>query len=516
MNKKRIILISSIVSLGGFIFGFDASVISGVIGFVGRQYGLNELQQGWVVSAPSFAAMFAMLAAGILSDRFGRKTILQWCAILYVISAVLSALATGYEFLVVARIIGGLAFGAALILAPMYIGEIAPAEIRGRLVAIQQLNIVLGFSISYFSNYFILGQMSELGPINELTAWRYMLGVEALPALIYFFVLVLVPKSPRWLLYKGFEEQAERVLIKLFGTEKGIQEKKQIINSIEESKNQPKEGMKFLFKPEYKLIIIIGFTMAVVQQITGINAVFFYATTIFEQSGIGTNAAFSQAVLVGLTNLLFTFVAIAFIDKLGRKPLVIVGLIGIIISMSITSFTFSQATYQLKTETVERLPGSLEINDLKNIIGREYSDDLAFKNEIRKAIGDDAYIVHGTALVTESTSMNSMLVLAGILLFVASFACSLGPVMWVLFSEIFPARIRGVALAIFGLTGSLTSSLVQLLFPWELANLGNTFSYLSYAMFGVVGLIVVLKFVPETKGKSLEELERLLIIGRSK
>ncbi|MEQ9299601.1 MAG: sugar porter family MFS transporter [Cyclobacteriaceae bacterium] len=512
-NKGYSVKLAFIVSLGGFLFGFDASVISGVIGFITPQFQLDVIQQGWVVSSPSFAAMFAMLVAGTLSDRVGRRDILIVSALLYIISAVLSAIASSYEMLVAARMLGGVAFGAALVLAPLYIGETTPAELRGRMVSIQQLNIVLGFSVSYFSNYLLLDAYQAGGSLTDETVWRWMLGVEALPALLYLIFLFFIPRSPRWLLYHGKVEQATKTLRKLFQPHRAEEEKEAIELQIKSESQKAKVGLGFLFKQEARLILIVGLVLAITQQITGVNAIFFYATTIFEQSGVGTNAAFSQAIYIGLINVFFTVLAMLFIDRLGRKPLLLIGLLGIALSMGLTSYGFYKATYAITSETLALFDENPKIrNRLVAIEHVQFENDVSFfKNEIRIIIGNQLYSQYEGEILFASMEMNSYIVLFGILGFVASFAFSLGPVMWVLFSEIFPAKIRGAAIAFFGFINSLTSTLVQLLFPWELANWGNTTSYLIFSGFAILGFLLLAKWLPETKGRSLEQLEKDLI-----
>jgi MFS family permease len=249
----------------------------------------------------------------------------------------------------------------------------------------------------------------------------------------------------------------------------------------------------------------------VVQQITGINAIFFYAPTIFEQSGIGTDAAFAQAVLVGLINVIFTLVAIALIDRWGRRPLLLVGLSGIAISMALCTYGFSQATYELPKESVAHIQQieTTDVSQLNALVGVVYHSDVEFKTAVSEAIGAEAALRYESELIKSAAQMNAVLILVGILGFVASFAMSLGPVMWALFSEIFPNQLRGVAISFVGMINSMVSFLVQLLFPLELSVLGAALTFLSYFVFAVIGLILVAWLLPETKGKSLEELESI-------
>ena len=285
---RKTLFIAFVVSLGGFLFGFDAGIISGVISYAGPQFDLNDAQTGWVVSSPSFAAMIAMLIAGRLSDRIGRKKILILVAFLYAFSAIASAFAVSYETLYIARMLGGLAFGAALILAPTYIAEISTAENRGKLVSIQQLNIVLGFFAAFLSNYYF-NQFNVSGSqiLNDENVWRWMLGVEFFPAIAYFTLLFFVPKSPRWLYTQNKIEQAKEVLERIHGAEQADVEILSIEKNIEESNVTKNVSIGELLKPALRFIMLVGITLGILQQVTGINAIYFYATSIFKQTGNG-------------------------------------------------------------------------------------------------------------------------------------------------------------------------------------------------------------------------------------
>jgi sugar porter (SP) family MFS transporter len=444
------------VALGGFLMGFDASVISGVVTFIEPEFDLTKIELGWSVASLTLTATLAMMVSGPLSDRLGRRPVLKIAAVLFAISAVASAVAPSFLALVAARMLGGFGVGAALIIAPMYIAEIAPAATRGRLVSFNQLNIVIGISAAFFTNYLILrlGQSGlawadalRLGEWN----WRWMLGVEAVPAIFYFLALFAVPESPRWSVMNGKDDDALRVLQKVSGSPQAEADISAVKASLHAEQSTERAALRELFRPAMKPVLVIGISVAILQQVTGINSVFFYAPMIFEQSGIGTDASFMQAVLVGLVNLVFTVLAILFIDRLGRRPLLGAGLAGIAACMLLLSYGFGAA------------------------------------------------------------DVNPTIILIGILGFVASFAISLGPVMWVLFSELFPNRIRGIAISFVGLINSAVSFLVQLIFPWELQTLGSSVTFLIYGLFAIVGLIIVMRLLPETKGKSLEELEAELV-----
>jgi len=467
-NTRYTIRVALIVALGGFLMGFDASVISGVVSFIGPEFELTNIQVGWAVASLTLTATLAMMTAGPISDRFGRRPVLRLAAILFAVSAVASAIAPDYLTLVIARMLGGFGVGAALIIAPMYIAEIAPADIRGRMVSFNQLNIVIGISVAYFSNFLILSlSQSDLAWAQSLRlddwTWRWMLGVEAIPAIIYFFALFAVPESPRWLLMRGKAAEALQILSRVSGRPQAEADLEAVQESLDAEAHLEKGSIKELFLPAMRLVLTIGIVIAILQQITGINSVFFYAPMIFEQSGIGTDAAFMQAVLVGIVNLVATVVAIALIDKLGRRPLLITGLVVIASSMLLLAYSFSAASYG---------PGG------------------------------------------ELIDMNATLVLIGILSFVAGFGISLGPVMWVLFSELFPNRLRGIAISFCGLINSSVSFIVQLVFPWELENFGPATTFLIYGSFAIVGLIFVLRVLPETKGRSLEQLQADLVTNK--
>ena len=467
-QTRYTVRVALIVALGGFLMGFDASVISGVVGFIGPEFELTKIQIGWAVASLTLTSTLAMMVSGPISDRFGRKPVLKVAALLFTISAIASAIAPDYLTLVIARMLGGFGVGAALIIAPMYIAEISPADVRGRMVSFNQLNIVIGISVAYFSNYLILSlgqsditwaQSLHMGDWN----WRWMLGVEALPAVVYFFALISVPESPRWLAMRNRAGEALEILTRVSGKTRAEADLKEVQVALDAEAAQEKGSIRELFMPAMRLVLTIGIVIAILQQITGINSVFFYAPMIFEQSGIGTDAAFMQAVLVGIVNLVATIVAISLIDKLGRRPLMITGLAIIASSMLLLAYSFGTAE-----------------------------------------LGADG----------ELTNMNPGLILFGILSFVAGFGISLGPVMWVLFSELFPNRIRGIAISFCGLINSSISFMVQLVFPWELENFGPSITFLIYGSFAIIGLVFVLRMLPETKGRSLEQLQRELVLNK--
>jgi len=495
--------------------GFDASVISGVVKFIEVDFGLTKLQLGWAVSSLTLTSTLAMLMAGPLSDRYGRKLVLKVAASMYGLSAVASALAPSFAVLVTARMIGGFGVGASLITAPMYIAEISPAKVRGTMVSFNQLNIVLGISVAFFTNYLIIrlgddptAWVSALG-IDEYN-WRWMLGLETLPAITYFILLFVVPESPRWLAMKGRETKALAILERVTDRVQAVDTLALLKRNLEFDKKRQTTPLRALFKPALRLVLLIGIVVAVTQQITGINAVFFYAPIIFEQTGIGTDASFSQAILVGLTNLVFTLLAMWLIDRLGRKFLLVAGLSGIVICMSLLSVSFGKASYRLDSSDVKVLREQIDSHHWYKIQDINYNSDLSFKKAISRNLGEEVLRKYESKLLNRAININPWLVLFGIIGFVASFAVSIGPVMWVLFSELFPNWIRGIAISFVGFINSAVSFLVQLVFPWELANLGSSVTFLIYGIFGAIGLLFIILLLPETKGKTLEELEIIL------
>lgn len=511
---KKIIFIAFVVSIGGFLFGFDAGIISGVMSYAGPEFNLSDIQSGWVVSSPTFTAMLAMLISGRLSDIVGRKKILIVVAFLYAVSALFSAYATSYEMLYIARMVGGVAFGAALVLAPTYIAEISSAENRGKLVSLQQLNIVLGFFAAFLSNYYFNSLNSGGGSsfLTDTNVWRWMLGVEFLPAVVYFVCLFFIPKSPRWLFTQHKDKEATNILVDIHGEEKAEEESKTILASLstESEKEEEKVQLSDLLKPALRFVLTVGLIIGVLQQITGINAVYFYATSIFKQTGIGTDASFSQGVLLSFTSLVFTIVAILLIDRMGRRPLLLYGLAGIAISLLLCAYGFNAASYKLEADQIDGFE-FVEKAELQQYAGKTFDNDVAFKNAMKSSLGTQVYGKNEGAILEAATTINATLVLIGVLGFIACFAFSLGPVMWVLLSELFPNRYRGLAIGVIGFINSFVSWLVQFIFPWELSNLGNAMSFLIFGLIALGGFFVLLKILPETKGKSLEEIETELV-----
>jgi MFS family permease len=501
MNRSYTVRISLIVALGGFLLGFDSAVISGAVKGISSYFAMTDAMLGFAVGCVIFGAMAGNLSAGPLADRFGRKRVLLMVALLFVLSATWSALATSYPEFIIARIIGGIGIGGAILIAPIYIAEIAPPKLRGSLVSFNQLNIVIGISVAYFSNYFLVNWGDE--------SWRWMLGVEAVPALVYFLALFSVPRSPRWLVQQENQEAAAVVLQKIGGPSYATQTLTEIQQRHEA---QTEKGrLRDLLDSRYSTIMIIALGIAFFQQITGINAIFYYAPTIFEQAGGSTDSSFLQAIVVGLTNLVFTLVAIWLIDRLGRKPLLLIGTSLMTVALGLATFAFNGATYDFGSEKLEALNAPALSEQLAPLSGQTFTSQGELFSALDQHLTAEQALSFKRNELNQFIQINANLVLVAILLYVAAFAISLGPVMWALLSEIFPAKIKGIAISVVGFFNSLVSFSVTQVFPWELSNLGPTATFAIYAVLSAAAVLFVYRYVIETKGRSLEEVEALLV-----
>jgi len=447
-NRHRAIGTILIVALSGFLMGFDGSLFTGAVGFITTEFSLSAIEVGWAGSSMAVAATVAIFVSGPLADRFGRRTMLLVATCVFVVSSLLGALSEDFATLIVARLLSGFGVGAVIITAPMYVAEISPSAWRGRMVSSVQLFMVLGGLLAYISNYLIV----RLGGGADWN-WRWMLGIGVLPAIPYFFALFAVPESPRWLAMHDQLPKARRVLARLAGSDRADHELEAVLESLEHEAARSKPAFREILDPALRYVLLIGLFIGVLQQLTGINSVLLYAVVIFERAGAGADASFMRTVLVGLVNVVFTVLALLLIDRVGRRPLLMYGCFGIGAFMLLASFGFQ--------------------------------------------VEDDA--------------LSSMLVLVGILGFIASFAFSLGPGMWVLFSEIFPNRVRGLAISCVGFVNSTVCVLVQSVFPWELENLGDSKTFLIYGVLTLAGIAFIWRLVPETRGRSLEELETALV-----
>lgn len=440
-STTYIIKLTSVAALGGLLFGYDTAVIAGAIGFLQEKFALSPLMVGWAASSAIWGCVFGAMVAGYSSDRWGRKKVLIATAVLFFLSALGSAVAFDMTTFIAARFIGGVGVGAASMLSPLYISESAPAGIRGRLVTVYQLAIVLGINIIYVVNYFIT--LSGDTGWNVDYGWRWMLGSEIIPAGIFFFLLFFVPESPRWLLAKGRDIQAQHILRRINGPNAPA-----IEQEIKSTLHQEKGSLRELFGRRYRMALIVGVVLALFSQITGINAIIYFAPEIFKSIGMGVESAFFQTILIGVINTIFTFVAIWLIDQSGRRKLLLWGVSGMVLCLLGTGVCFHYEYFQ------------------------------------------------GPWL------------LLFILGFIASFASSLGPIPWVLISEIFPTKTRGVAMSFCTLVLWVGVILITQLTPMALENLGGATTFFIFMGNAVFLLIFTWFFIPETKQRSLEEIEK--------
>lgn len=504
-----------IVSLGGFIFGLDIMLISGTFQYTSIEFGLTALQKGNIAAAPNWGALAALLFAGYFAERFGRKNTLLTIAALYVVSALWSAVAGSYVELFVARLIGGLAF-TSLSLASMYIGEIAPPSKRGFLVGMNQFNIVIGIFVASLVNYMLVNALADnaswitaLG-ISDANVWRWMLGFETIPAIIWFALLLSIPESPRWLCLKGQQDKAKAALAKISDSEADVtaqlNEIEGSLNSEEKSRNY-RDQVKDIFSSKMRLALYIGVFMAVVQALSGMNAILYFMPTIFQQVG-GGQSAFSQSVLVNLIGMSFTLLSLLLIDKLGRRKILIGGLIVACAAMGMVTYGFYDASYTIAADSIGAFAASVDTSLLQPLVGVEYSSDVAFKAAVIEQIGQSDFALIESELLLAATDIKGMLVLVSIIVFVCSYNFSLGPILWILLSEIFATKVRAVAITACGFVAAIFGGiLVPTMFPIQLESLGAMNTFLSYTIFCGVGLLVMSIITPETKGKSIEEIE---------
>ncbi len=446
-SRAYVLLVCLVAALGGLLFGYDTGVINGAIGPLKEHFELSARAEGWATGCALLGCALGAAFAGVLSDRLGRKKVLIVSAILFFISAIGTALPRHITTFIIFRMVGGVGVGAAALSAPMYIAEISPAEIRGRMVSVNQFAIVTGFLVVYFANYFIAGQGDAAW--NEQFGWRWMFGSESLPALLLLVLLFFVPESPRWLAKQKRSDEAREILARVDGPAYADAELIEIKDAIAHESG----SIRQLFQPGMKIVLVIGIVLAVLQQVTGINVFLYFGTEIFKKMGSETNAALLQTVIVGAVNLSFTILAIWTVDRWGRKPLMMVGSAG----MGLALLAMGLAAYFDRTE---------------------------------------------------------LWLLLFILGYIACFALSVGPVTWVILSEIFPTRIRGRAMAIATVCLWVANYIISQTFPmmdenaWLIDKLRHAFPFWLYGGFCVVLLAFVWRFVPETKGKTLEEIEK--------
>jgi len=457
VNFGYLIFLSVVAALGGFLFGYDTAVISGTIAQVTQLFQLDTLQQGWYVGCALVGSIVGVLFAGILSDKLGRKLTMVVSAVLFSTSALGCALCTDFTQLVIYRIIGGVGIGVVSIVSPLYISEVSVAQYRGRLVSLYQLAVTVGFLGAYLVNYQLLawaesGTQLSVDWLNKVfitEVWRGMLGMETLPAILFFIIIFFIPESPRWLIVRGKESKAVNILDKIY-------------NSITEAKSQLKETKSVLTsetKSEWSLLmkpgifkaVIIGVCIAILGQFMGVNAVLYYGPSIFENAGLSGGDSLFYQVLVGLVNTLTTVLALVIIDKVGRKKLVYYGVSGMVVSLILIGLYF---------------------------------------------------------LFGEVLNVSSLFLLIFFLFYVFCCAVSICAVVFVLLSEMYPTKVRGLAMSIAGFALWIGTYLIGQLTPWMLQNLTPAGTFFLFALMCVPYMLIVWKLVPETTGKSLEEIER--------
>lgn len=473
-KRINIYFITIAITLGGLLFGYDTGVINGTQYYFSKYFELTGFLKGFIVGSAILGAFAGAAIAGVLSKAIGRKVSLIISAILFAISAwgsgLPSVLPESIELMVFFRIIGGIGIGIASMNAPMYIAEIAPAKKRGTLVTFYQLAIVVGFFVVFLATYFIGNNLTE--EQNIAFGWRHMFWSELIPAGLFLVLLFFVPKSPRWLMIKGREEEAKIILIQIHGKEIAEKEFVEIQESIHKNDKSEKAS---IFSKSLFPIIIIGTVLSALQQFTGINAVLYYGADIFEQAlGFGKEDILLQQILLATVNLVFTFIAMYTVDKLGRKPLLMIGGLGMLIGFLVMGFT-------------------LYLSDYSNISAA------------------------GLPAISQTEGIISLI---GVLIFIASFAMSMGPVVWVILSEIFPNKIRSVAMSIAVAAQWLANYFIAQTFPIIVESdanrlqvdggtWNNALPYFLFSGFIVIIILFVWKFIPETKGKTLEEMETL-------
>ena len=463
-NKKQmryVVWLSVVASLGGFLFGYDTAVISGTIDQVKTQFGLNDMMTGWYVGCALAGSIAGVLFAGSLSDKFGRKPVLFLSAVLFSISAIGCMFAANEVQLVTARIIGGIGIGVASVISPLYIAEISIPSFRGRLVSMYQLAITVGFLGAYFANYGLLHYSENLlangaveGIYNKIFAtevWRSMLGTGTVPALFFLSILMFIPESPRWLIVKGNELKASTILNKIYGEKQTPIEIGNVKSLIAK---ETKSDWRMLFKPCFRMALFIGVALAMLGQLMGVNAVLYYGPTIFVESGLSSGDSLFYQVIVGLVNMLTTVLALVIIDKVGRKKLVYWGVSGMIIALISIGF----------------------------------------------------YFLKGAEL-----NIPQIYLLIFFLFYIFSCAISICAVIFVLLSEMYPVKVRGAAMSIAGLSLWIGTFLIGQLTPVMLATLTPAGTFFFFSIMCVPYILIVWKLLPETTGKSLEEIENIWI-----
>lgn len=453
-NPFYLIAITFVATLGGLLFGFDMAVISGVLPFVKDQFLLSAAEEGWFVSSALIGCIGGVAFSGELSDRYGRKKLLVLSALFFLLSAVGTAFAPTFTILILTRMLGGIGVGMASSVAPLYISEIAPAAVRGRLVTFYQLAVTLGILAAYLTNAGLLnfslehvgesvGGLIDYVVLDEV--WRSMFGLEAFPALLFLIGLFFVPESPRWLIQQHRTAEGLQILAKINGEAAAQRDAENIRSTLHQETGSYKE----LLAPSMRKALWIGLLLPLLSQFSGVNAVIYYGPRILNDAGIDISNALQAQVVFGLANILFTLVAIWKVDQMGRRPLYLIGSIGATLSLFLTGLCFY------------------------------------------------------------SGLTDSILLLVSIITFLACFAFSMGPLKFVIASEIFPNKIRGRAMALSIMVMWIADTIVGQLTPMLLASLGPAVTFWFFAAFCLITFFVVYKMLPETKGRSLEEIQRM-------
>jgi sugar porter (SP) family MFS transporter len=453
-DMRLLLMISFVAALGGFLFGFDTAVISGTISFVKTQFMMGAVSEGWFVSSALLGCIVGVSVAGYLSDRFGRKKILVLAAALFFLSALGCAVSASHSQLILYRLLGGVGVGVASMVSPMYLSEISPARLRGRMVSLYQLAITVGILTAYFTNAWMLG-ISENEAVSfsgkwfhlilKAEIWRGMFAVEMVPAMLFILLLPFIPESPRWLTKVDKDKKAFGILARIGGEQTATGEMKE----IRESLTMTTAPLKALFTGGFRLALLVGIAIALLQQFSGINAIIYYGPRILNEAGFSIGDALGGQVVIGIVNVAFTFGAILTIDRFGRRPVLITGVTGIVLSLVVIGFLFM------------------------------------------------ANVTSGIALMVF------------ILLYIAFFAFSFGPIGWVIISEIYPTEVRGRAMSIATLSLWVGTWLVGQFVPWMLENAGPAVTFWVFAGLVFWTIPLTLKYVPETKNRSLEEIKKI-------
>lgn len=450
---KRTNYVCMIVAVGGLLFGFDTAVISGAIGMIRDQFHLGAVMEGWLVSSGLAGCIAGVLATGFISERIGRKKSIVIAAVMFFFSGLGCAAAPSVSMLVLSRVIGGIGVGMASVISPMYIAEFAPAKSRGRMIGYYQLAITIGILLAYFSNAWV-ARLSvnsygsdTLDHLLHFESWRMMFLVMCVPSILFLLLLAKIPESPRWLIGANELSKAKKILFTLRPVDMAEKE----VNDIQAARSRHTSSSLKWSDHSLRIPLIIGIVLAVLQQFSGINAIIYYGPTIFESAGLPSGNALIFQTIIGAVNVLFTFVALKYSDKYGRKSLLKTGLTGIIISL----------------------------------------------------------IGCGILFYTGNTQGAGLLIL--MLVYIACFAFSLGPVTWIIINEIFPNHVRTKAVTICTLCLWIAVWMVGQFFPWLLHQTGPAVTFWAFAGFSIINLIFSLRIVKETSGRTLEEMEDVFV-----